>query len=270
MRTSLAGALDRGELAVHYQPIHDLRDMRLIGFEALARWERDGEWIPPAEFIPVAEESGLIVEIGRLVLNRACSELAAWVRRDPALADVSVAVNVSASQLAHADFGADVQRALDTTGLRPANLGLELTENVLMLDTGKVAERLVELSGLGVKLAIDDFGKGYSSLNYLVTFPIKVVKIDRAFVHDLPSQTNRAVIKSIASLCHSLGIVTVAEGIETQSQLAELRRLACDTGQGFWLGHPMPLRELTATGVRSRTEAARLPARTLRPRAGAT
>ena len=244
MRTGLAEALDHGELMVHYQPIHDLRDMRLIGIEALARWFRGDEWVPPADFIPVAEESGLIVELGRFVLRRACADAAAWIEREPSLRDISVAVNVSGSQLAHAEFGTDVRVALETTRLRPESLVLELTENVLMLDTGTVADRLRELSDLGVRLAIDDFGKGYSSLNYLLNFPINVVKIDRDFVQDLPSKNNRAVIKSIATLCRSLHIVTVAEGIETEDQIAELRGLACDTGQGFWLGRPVPIEAL--------------------------
>lgn len=266
LRTALAEALERGDLTVHYQPIHDLGDMRVRSIEALARWRRDGEWIAPAEFIPVAEESGLIVDLGRFVLRRACSDAAAWIAQDRELGQVTVAVNVSASQLADSEFGADVRRALEASALPAANLVLELTENVLMLDQGTVADRLRELSQLGVRLAIDDFGKGYSSLNYLVNFPINVVKIDRAFVHELPGASNRAVIQSIATLCRSLDIVTVAEGIETPEQLAELRGLACDTGQGFWLGYPVPPGDLmlradgrpASRGAEGRRSAARL------------
>jgi diguanylate cyclase (GGDEF)-like protein len=249
LRSSLGGAVDRGELTVHYQPIYDLRDMRLVSVEALARWQREGEWVPPSEFIPIAEESGLIVQIGQFVLARACSDAAAWIRREPRLAEMTVAVNVSAVQLADAGFVIDVLSVLNATGLQPSNLMLELTENLLMLESGSVAERLQELSDAGVRLAIDDFGKGYSSLNYLVSFPISMVKIDRAFVAELPAKSNRAVIRSIASLCRSLDIVTVAEGIETAAQLAELRGLTCDTGQGFWLGRPAPAAELDL-GVR--------------------
>ncbi|HEX6489468.1 MAG TPA: EAL domain-containing protein [Candidatus Dormibacteraeota bacterium] len=244
LRSSLAGALERGELSVHYQPIYNLRDMRLQSVEALARWNHEGEWISPDEFIPVAEESGLIVDIGRFVLARACADAAAWIRRDPELRDATIAVNVSALQLAHAGFASDVAAALAGSGLRSTNLVLELTENLLMLESGTVAERLRQLAATGVRLAIDDFGKGYSSLNYLVSFPISMVKIDRAFVAELPGKTNRAVIRSIAMLCRSLDIVTVAEGIETAGQLAELRGLNCDSGQGFWLGRPVPAADL--------------------------
>jgi diguanylate cyclase (GGDEF)-like protein len=234
---------DYGELSIHYQPIFDLVTGRPVNAEALVRWKHPQRgFISPDEFIPVAEEMGLLCEIGRYVLREACQQVVRW-RFLPAARDMSVAVNVSAYQLYDNRFVGEVEAALVDSGLPPSGLVLELTESALLSDTDRVHHRLARLREIGVRIAIDDFGTGYSSLSYLRRLPIDVLKIDRSFVSELNTssiQQARSLVRSIVGLGHDLCLTVVAEGIETQSELDDVRAARCDLGQGFFLGEPLP------------------------------
>ena len=243
-RATLSGALhkvlDRGELRLAFQPRMAMSDSRITGVEALLRWSSDeyGE-IPPADFIPLAEESGLILEIGEWVLREACLMRSRWQQHgvDPRL---SVSINVSALQLLRGNFPEVVQRILEDTGLAPGLLELELTESVLMANAAHTAARLHAFRDIGVPLAIDDFGTGYSSLAYLKRLPFTSLKIDKAFIDDVASDPEDAAITStIITMAHSLGLNVIAEGVETGAQVQFLSRHGCDEIQGFWLAPPM-------------------------------
>ncbi len=239
LEMDLRAAFIAGELFLVYQPTFDLTDMRATGVEALARWTDPvrGE-VPPVEFIAVAEESGLVVEIGRYVLGEACRQAVAWQQEGVV---VPVSVNVSGRQLESEVFVADVRAALERTGLDPALLTLELTESVLMRDAEATRRRLGSLKSLGVRLAVDDFGTGYSSLAYLRQFPVDTLKIDQSFISGIASSSEaRALIHTLVQLGKTLGIHTLAEGIEDESQLEELQREKCDHGQGFLYSRPLP------------------------------
>jgi Amt family ammonium transporter len=233
---------DYGELSIHYQPVFDLVTGRPVYTEALVRWNHPLRgFISPDEFIPVAEEMGLLSEIGRYVLREACQQVVRW-RSLPAGKDMSVAVNVSAHQLYDNRFVGEVEAALLDSRLTPNGLVLELTESALLSDTDRVHHRLARLREIGVKIAIDDFGTGYSSLSYLRRLPIDVLKIDRSFVSELGTSSNaqaRSLVRSIVGLGHDLCLTIVAEGIETQSELDDVRAARCDLGQGFFLGAPL-------------------------------
>jgi diguanylate cyclase (GGDEF)-like protein/PAS domain S-box-containing protein len=246
LKGDLERALERGEFSLVYQPIVRLAGGRLSGVEALLRWQhRDRGTVGPTEFIPVAEETGLILPLGRWVLERACAQAAAWNAISPQ--PITMSVNVSGRQLQHPPFAADVAAVLASTGLAPELLTLELTESVLMQDAEAATAVLVELKSLGVRLAIDDFGTGYSSLNYLRRFPIDELKIDRSFVASLDDgPTQSAVVLSILRLSETLHLETVAEGIEESSQLAVLRDLGADLGQGYFFAHPLDAVAATA------------------------
>jgi diguanylate cyclase (GGDEF)-like protein/PAS domain S-box-containing protein len=245
LKGDLERALERGEFTLVYQPIVRLAGGRLSGVEALLRWQhRDRGTVGPAEFIPVAEETGVILPLGRWVLERACAQAAAWNAISPQ--PVTMSVNVSGRQLQHPAFVADVAAVLGSTGLAPQLLTLELTESVLMQDAEAATTVLVELKRLGVRLAIDDFGTGYSSLNYLRRFPIDELKIDRSFVASLDDgPTHSAVVLSILRLGETLRLETVAEGIEEASQLAALRDLGADLGQGYLFARPLDANAVT-------------------------
>jgi diguanylate cyclase len=210
-----------------------------VGMEALLRWNHPVRGaIGPTEFIPIAEESGLIVPIGRWVLEGACRQARAW--QDAHGAPVSISVNVSALQIAEDGLAAIVAETLRQTGVGPGSLTLEITESVLLGDADVVIARLTQLKSLGVRLAIDDFGTGYSSLSYLRFLPVDVLKIDRTFVAGVDSgAAERAVVRSIVSLSHVLGLRTVAEGIETDEQLAALRTIGAHMGQGHLFAKPL-------------------------------
>ena len=239
LKGDLERALERGEFTLVYQPIVRLGGGRLSGVEALLRWQhRERGTVGPAEFIPVAEETGLILPLGRWVLEQACAQAAAWNRISAQ--PITMSVNVSARQLQQPAFAAEVAAVLAATGLAPGLLTLELTESVLMQDAEAATAILVELKSLGVRLAIDDFGTGYSSLNYLRRFPIDELKIDRSFVSSLDDgPTQSAVVLSILRLSETLNLETVAEGIEEPSQLALLRELGANLGQGYLFARPM-------------------------------
>ncbi|NUP13125.1 MAG: GGDEF and EAL domain-containing protein [Polyangiaceae bacterium] len=242
LEQALRCALDAGELTLAYQPKVSASDGRILGFEALARWDsaRLGK-IGPAEFVPLAEETGLIVPIGLAMLEKAGAQLRAWQARSPRLAGLKMAVNLSGRQLrGQEDFADHVCRILETNAVLPWCLELEITESVLMTNAAKAVERLERLKKLGVKLAIDDFGTGYSSLSYLRRFPVDVLKIDRAFVTGLgTSREDSAIVHLIITLAQALGLETVAEGVETHDQLVELRSLGCHQIQGFLISEPL-------------------------------
>jgi len=244
----LRRALGDRHFILHYQPKYALADGRMTGAEALIRWlHPDRGMVSPGQFIPVAEETGLILPIGTWSLVEACKQRRVW--RDLGLAIGGVAVNVSAPQFARRDFVGTVERAIRTSGLDPAQLELEVTESMIMDDVHSAAERLAELRSLGVKVSVDDFGTGYSSLSYLQRLPVDVLKIDRTFVKDLDAagtegQQARVLAQAITGLAHSLGLRVVAEGVETVEQLGVLREFGCDEAQGFLFARPIPAEQL--------------------------
>lgn len=241
VRQDLAGAVDRKEIGLVYQPIVDVRTGAMVGAEALARWTHPERGpIPPTEFIAAAEESDLIVRLGRDLLDEACRRLAAW--RSAGIVDEAfqMSVNVSPTQLRDPDLPAILTATMARHGVDPARLVLELTETVLIEDTRSTDTQLAAIRALGVSLALDDFGTGYSSLAYLGRFPIDVIKIDRSFVAGLPAQAGRsALVRAIASIGTSMNLRTVAEGVETAAQAEQVRLLGCDFAQGFFYSRPL-------------------------------
>ncbi len=241
----LEGALERGELVVLYQPIVDLGTLRMVGAEALLRWDHPARGLlPPADFIPAAEATGLIVPIGAWTLREACHRGVEWRSRQPPGSTIGVAVNVSGRQLRDPGFAADVGDALGRSGLEPQALLLELTET-LLLEYEVVGTTLDRLKELGVRLAVDDFGTGHSSLEYLARFPLDVLKVDKSYVALLDGHVAQrasraaALVRGILLLGHSLGLRTVAEGVATAAQLRLLRKLGCQLGQGRLFDGPL-------------------------------
>jgi diguanylate cyclase (GGDEF)-like protein len=246
MTQELRYAVERGELELHYQPVLDLRQGRVAGVEALLRWNRPGYGqIEPLVFVPVAEDSGLIVTIGEWVVRAACTMAAARGRLSDGEPPLSVAVNLSARQLGAPDLVESIGRCLRETGLEPSLLTLELTESTVMDDPVAANVILEQLKDLGVRLSIDDFGTGYSSLAYLQRFPVDELKIDHSFVDGLGTETSDgAIVSGIISLAHTLDLDVVAEGIETPLQLQRLRELGCERAQGFLIAKPLNAYEL--------------------------
>ncbi len=246
LKSALDGAIDRDELILHYQPVLDLQSGVVRGVEALVRWiHPDHGLIPPLDFIPLAEDTGQIVPIGRWILDEACRAGARLQVSRLGEPDIYVAVNLSARQLERPEIVQEVRDALASSGLAPRNLVLEITESALMTDMDLTVERLQRLKDLGVRLAIDDFGTGYSSLNYLRQFPVDIVKIDRSFVDGIATDgEQRALVAMVIDLARVLGLQQVAEGIERTDQLAELRSLGCGYGQGFLFSRPVDLAAL--------------------------
>ncbi|MEO8272845.1 MAG: EAL domain-containing protein, partial [Chloroflexota bacterium] len=232
-------ALERDELIVHYQPILDLRTLRVVGFEALARWQHPSRGLVlPVDFIALAEESQLIIAIGRVILEKACRQARLWRRRWPD-ENLSMSVNLSPRQFVDPDLANGISQVLRTTGLEPCALELEITESSVMDRTESSLGVLRELRALGVRIVLDDFGTGYSSLAYLRQLPLDTIKVDRSFVTDLDVQDpNVGIVRAVVSLAHGLGITVVAEGIETDEQARRLRELGCDMGQGYAWAHP--------------------------------
>jgi len=241
----LRAAMEVGEFRVLYQPIHCLGSGRPVGAEALVRWEHpDRGLIGPGEFIALAEETGLFVSIGTQVLREACRQARTWEEEDRRLA---IKVNLSARQFIHPNLAGVVAEILAETGIDPALVYLEITETVLMEDVESTSGALTELKSLGVSLTVDDFGTGYSSLAYLKRFPVDELKIDRDFVAGLlTDQEDSAIVAAIINLAHTLGVVAVAEGVETAEQVQRLRELGCDLGQGYHFGRPLPAEDLTS------------------------
>jgi EAL domain-containing protein (putative c-di-GMP-specific phosphodiesterase class I) len=237
--SALRRALEREELTVYYQPVVDLSTGAMVSAEALLRWVHPSRGlILPDEFIPLAEETGLIVPIGAWVLEEACWQLAQWRQTEPSM---SVAVNLSVRQTAAPDIVGVIEGVLRRTGVRPESLFLELTESIFMEDVVYFEKVLASLKTLGVKLAIDDFGTGYSSLSYLKRFPVDAVKVDRMFVDGLGSDPHdSALVAAIVAMAEALDLGVTAEGVETQEQLVSLKKLRCQRAQGFYLARPMP------------------------------
>ncbi|HEY8640172.1 MAG TPA: EAL domain-containing protein [Solirubrobacterales bacterium] len=248
LERELRRALDREELSLQYQPIVALATGEIPALEALLRWEHpERGQIEPSEFIPVAEESGLIHPIGRWVIERACQQSVAWHSLRPDARPIDMTVNLSARQFAQHDLPEIVTATLSRTGLEAVHLKFEITESVLVEKSGAADEMLRELSGLGVQLILDDFGTGYSSLSYLNRFPFDAIKIDRSFIEGLGIEQERsAIVEAIVGMARALGMRTIAEGVENEVQLAELRRLGCGFAQGFLFSGPLQVREMTA------------------------
>jgi len=245
LEAKLAQALERNELQLHYQPQRDLRSGALLGFEALLRWTTAEGPVSPAVFIPLAEDSGRIIEIGRWVLQQACRQARAWA--DAGLGLPVVAVNVSPRQFQHPGFLDSVREALHSSGADPAQIELEITEGAVMGDAESTIRTLHALRELGLQLAIDDFGTGYASLSYLRRFPLNRLKIDQSFIRPLGrSHEDRAIVEALIHLSHSLGLHVVAEGVETAEQQACLTELGCDAMQGYWFARPGPVETATA------------------------
>jgi diguanylate cyclase (GGDEF)-like protein len=270
-RHALTGRLQRAvaeqQFVLHYQPIVDLQTGAITGAEALVRWRQpDGSLMAPADFIPLAEETGLILPLGRWVKETACRQAVAWSKLVPGRR-FDISVNLSAKQVQQSGFVEEVAEILEATGLDPRTLILEITETVMMQDTSATIAKLAALKGLGIQLAIDDFGTGYSSLGYLRRFPVDTIKMAKPFVDTAgPGRRDSAFASAIIALGHSLHLTVVAEGIERAEQLRLLRKLGCDLGQGYFFGQPMEAGRLTAlllAGQRvvSEAEPVRVPVR---------
>jgi predicted signal transduction protein with EAL and GGDEF domain len=243
IETDLRRALEREEFIVHYQPIVDLAARKLSGFEALIRWQHPQRGlVPPGEFIPVAEETGLIQPMGLWVLQESCRQIRAW--QDRGGPPMRISVNLSGHQLAQPDLVEHVRRTLETTGLDPRLLAVEVTESALVRDMAAAAAVLAELRRLHVHVNVDDFGTGYSSLSYLQNLPVDTLKIDRSFVKTMDQEGGRLeIVRAIITLAHSLGMTVIAEGVETRGQLDALTALKCNGAQGFFFAKPLPPEE---------------------------
>ncbi|MDO8705199.1 MAG: EAL domain-containing protein [Sulfuricaulis sp.] len=257
LENDLRSALGQGELSLHYQPIADCKTGRILGMEALLRWTHPTRgMIPPALFIPLAEETGLIIPIGEWVLRTACGQCRAWQKLG--FSQLHVAVNLSAGQFHQKDLPVSIYNILQESGLSPAHLDLELTEGLVMQRGEASVNTLRELKAMDIHISIDDFGTGYSSLSYLKRFPIDVLKIDQSFVHDIPGDADDAAIAStIITMAHSLDLKVVAEGVETQEQLNFMRAHSCDAMQGYFFSKPLPVdqfEKLLQSGARLKVD----------------
>jgi len=246
IENELRSAIDRNELRVRYQPVVSLATGRIIGAEALVRWEHPQHGVlPPIEFIPIAEESGLIEPIGRWVLEEACRQTASWHKANPDLAPVGISVNMSVRELGDRELADVVRRVLSATGLDPVCLSLELTEGALIEETESAFAALNELKELGIRLALDDFGTGYSSLGSLQRLPFDSIKLDRSFVERLGAEkVDNAIVSAVVTLAQTLGLTVIAEGIETEEQLAVVKALGCHHAQGFYYSRPVTAPEI--------------------------
>ncbi len=242
LEAELRRALERGEFLVYYQPIVRLRDERLIGFEALVRWQHpERGLLPPGAFVPVAEDSGLIIPLDRWVMQTACRQLRLWQAGFPSEPPLSLNVNVSGRHFTRPDLVGEIEAALLASGLPPASLRLEITESVIMENIGLATVILNQLHGLGIQIEIDDFGTGYSSLGYLVQLPVDTLKIDRSFVSRMaPEGGQSEIVNTILTLAQNLRMMAIAEGIETPAQRDRLLALGCEYGQGYLIAPPLP------------------------------
>jgi diguanylate cyclase (GGDEF)-like protein len=248
LQTELHRALERDEFSLRYQPIVELAGGTIMGLEALVRWEHPTRGsLVPAEFVPLARETGLIIPLGRWVLERACTEVRAWQAQYPSATPLRLSVNLSAEQFRHVDLGEQVRAVLARTGLEPRSLTLEITEGALHADPETLRRSVGDLQRVGVQIAIDDFGRGESSLGYLRRLPLGMLKIDKSFVDGLTEEgLDGAIVGSVVALARALGIRSVAEGVEQDGQLERLRALGCDLAQGYVLYRPMPGHEVAA------------------------
>jgi EAL domain-containing protein (putative c-di-GMP-specific phosphodiesterase class I) len=241
MENDLRQAIEKQQLSVHYQPIISLRTWEMIGFEALMRWDHpERGMIPPKEFIPVAEETGLIHEMGIWVLRKSCSQMREWQIQYPKKHPLTIHVNVSGKQFGHPEFLDRVQTVLKETGLDPRCLYLEITESLFVENDERFNTTLKNLCALGIKLQIDDFGTGYSSFAYLQRLPVTSIKIDSTFINMMRKNNNHSqIVRSIVTMANSLGLEAVAEGVESAIQLAQLKTFNCSYGQGYYISKPV-------------------------------
>jgi EAL domain-containing protein (putative c-di-GMP-specific phosphodiesterase class I) len=258
LSSTLRSAVDRGEFTVEYQPLVDMEDGEVRGVEALVRWNHPQfGTLTPNRFIGLAEEDGSIVQLGRWVLATACRQARRWQLDHPDRAPLFVSVNVAVRQVWDSDLVADVAEILAGTGLAPHLLQLELTESAVMGSAGRPLQALQALSDMGVRIAIDDFGTGYSNLAYLSRLPVSVLKLDGAFVRGFrhengdgtgahPNPADEMIVEALIRLAHRLGLTVTAECVETSSQASHLRRIGCDTGQGWLYSRPVPPDRITA------------------------
>ena len=260
LENELRRAIEGGELRLHYQPKISLEDGNVVGMEALARWEHPTRGlVPPDEFIPLAEETDLIHPLGKWVLEEACARGREWQLLYPHASELVMSVNISAKQFQQPDLITDLKRTLRETGLAPHHLQLEITESVVTDDLDFATRVLRELKALDIKLAVDDFGKGYSSLTSLKRFPLDDLKIDRSFVEDLGrSSQDAAIAKLVIDLAHVVGMQAVGEGVETPEQLRQLQRMGCDVVQGYYFYRPLPTSMASALLARGTSLAVRL------------
>jgi EAL domain-containing protein (putative c-di-GMP-specific phosphodiesterase class I) len=241
LERELRHAIERKAVNIHYQPIVSLSDRRLVGFEALARIDSpELGSISPSQFIPLAEETGLIIPLGMLVLQEACRQIVQWHNKYPRAQPLTLSVNLSSKQFTQLNLVDLIKEGLDETGMDPSLLHLEITESVIMEKAQDAAEMLSQLKALGVKLSIDDFGTGYSSLSYLHRFPFDILKIDRSFICRMGTDTeSTGIVETILTLAQKLGKKAVAEGVETEEQVAALQALGCGYGQGYLFSRPL-------------------------------
>jgi EAL domain-containing protein (putative c-di-GMP-specific phosphodiesterase class I) len=248
LENDLRKALENHELTVYSQPIQSLGDGELIGFEALLRWNHPRRgMILPDNFVSIAEETGLILPIGLWVMREACLQLKQWQMEFPLDSPLMVSVNVSSKQLLNADFLKNTSRILHETEIAPFSMALEITETLLLESNETLTERLNNLVKMGIHLHIDDFGTGYSSYSYLQRLPLTSIKIDSIFIHKMENGgDNSQIVRSIISLARSLGMSAIAEGVETEAQLAELKSLNCQYGQGYLIARPLRIDQAEA------------------------
>ncbi|MGC2542061.1 MAG: EAL domain-containing protein [Candidatus Sulfotelmatobacter sp.] len=240
LETDLRRALEQGEFLVYYQPIVSLQDRRIVGFEALTRWQSPGGFVMPNDFIPVADETGIILSINRELMHEACRQLLSWQKLFPSDPPLSLSVNISPKQFTQADLAAQIGQILQQNGMNPRFVDLEITETIAMADAEKSTGMLSELKALGVGLDIDDFGTGYSSLSRLQSFRVDTLKIDRIFVSRMDTDPETyEIVRVIINLAHSLGLKVVAEGVETQAQFDLLQKLGCERAQGYLFSKPV-------------------------------
>jgi Amt family ammonium transporter len=241
LEAELREAMVRDQMVLHYQPIVNVDTRGLEGFEALVRWNHPSRGIvPPGKFIPLAEETGIILPLGRWVIAEACRQLGRWQRTIPGAERLSVSVNVSCRQFARDGLVEHVAQVLQETGLDPSCLKIEITESVLMRDTARSISELNRLKALGVRIAVEDFGTGYSSLSYLRQLPIDHLKIDRSFISGSDNvEDNVKIVTSIISLARNLGLTVIAEGVEREDQFARLQSVRCDKAQGYMFSRPV-------------------------------
>ncbi len=246
MESGLRRAVERNEFFLHYQPKVNLTTMRVEGFEALIRWTRDdGAIAPPADFIPVAEETGLIIPIGGWVVQEACRQIKRW--QDEGGEEWAVSVNLSALQFQDPALLSTIQEAVTASGIPPKLLEVEITESMVMIDAHKASSVMDAIASLGIGISMDDFGTGYSSLAYLKTFPLSALKIDQSFVRDiLEDPGDMAIVSAVISMAKSLGIRTIAEGVETSRHVDLLAGLGADAAQGYHFSPPLPPKEVAA------------------------
>ncbi|MBA3439688.1 MAG: EAL domain-containing protein, partial [Pyrinomonadaceae bacterium] len=241
LETDLRRAVERQEFVVHYQPIVELATGRISGFEALVRWQHPKHGLlSPAKFIPMAEETGLIVPIGEWILGESCRQMRLWQEQFPTYPPLTISVNLSGKQFAQAGSVKHIKQVLHETNLDPRSLKLEIRESAVMENIETAAGMLKQLRALGVKLSMDDFGTGYSSLSYLNRFPISTLNIDRSFIKEMADQDeNAAIVRTIIMLAQTLEMDVVAEGIETEDQVTQLQALGCEFGQGYFFSEPI-------------------------------